>query len=155
MKLTALMREALEHAHRHGEIRRVHDDTPGQPPWPFPAASLAALTRRDLLASSKRRSKRGHQMDVWKITDAGREEFKARARPVKDAVHGMNAKGAAASRVMVGGVWTDVRFPEPEKIDADRLDPKHAEDARARHLDVVDPRDKARLLKASLSRKAA
>jgi hypothetical protein len=70
------MRDALKEAVRH-ELRRVHDETPGAT-WPAHPLTLAALVRRGLLAYSTRKSKRGHQLEAWAITERGRDALKPR-----------------------------------------------------------------------------
>jgi hypothetical protein len=75
-RLTRPMRNALEDAVRQ-ELRRVHD-TPGPAAWPAHPSTLAALVRHELLTRSTRRSKRGHQLDAWTITDAGRAALQPR-----------------------------------------------------------------------------
>jgi hypothetical protein len=77
--LTPAMRDALRAA-RSQPLRRVHKpDEPGRPPWPAPAASLAALARRGFVVRSAEVSRKGFRMDVWTITDVGLEAL----RPVE------------------------------------------------------------------------
>lgn len=83
MKVTDLMREALEDA-RRGPLRRVHDDQPGQPAWPAHPVSLYALVRRELLAYSERLSGRGYRLQEWTITAAGREVLDPPLRLVQE-----------------------------------------------------------------------
>lgn len=73
------MRSTLEEAVRH-ELRRVHDETSGAAPWPAHPVTLAALVRRGLLAHSTRKSKRGHRLDAWAITEHGRDVLAPRER---------------------------------------------------------------------------
>jgi hypothetical protein len=82
VKLTPNMHAALADAAKRSEgLRRVHDpDTPGAAPWPqlrggpANANALAALVRRGFLTRERiRRRRTGAPVDVWRITDAGRE----------------------------------------------------------------------------------
>jgi hypothetical protein len=73
--LTPAMRDALRAA-RSQPLRRVHKPGPGRPPWPAPAASLAALVRRELVTRGAEVSRKGFRMDVWTITDAGVEALR-------------------------------------------------------------------------------
>lgn len=72
------MRDALEAAVRQ-ELRRVHDQQGADPPrWPAHPLTLAALVRHGLLRYSSRKSKRGHQLEAWAITDRGRDALRPR-----------------------------------------------------------------------------
>lgn len=142
--LTPLMRAALQQALRsNGELRRVHDDREGSPPWPAHPASLAALVRHGLMEESERRSNKGHRMQLWQITDAGREALDPPKKAQRDVFRPMG--GNTTSRVMVGGVWQDISMPEPEKDDVRREDlhHRHAESAQQRWNDAQDARRRA------------
>jgi hypothetical protein len=69
--LTPAMRETLQAASQ--PLRRVHDNTPGAPPWPARWQTLHALTRRGLLERSETRSRQDHRVEVWTRTEAGRK----------------------------------------------------------------------------------
>lgn len=75
--LTPNMRAALKAA-RAQPLRRVHDGRAGRPPWPAPAPTLAALARRELVRRGALVSRKGHRVDTWTITDAGREALEER-----------------------------------------------------------------------------
>lgn len=72
------MRDALDEAVCH-ELRRVYDEL-GDAEWPAHPLTLAALVRHGLLVHSTRKSKRGHRLDAWTITETGREALQPRER---------------------------------------------------------------------------
>jgi hypothetical protein len=76
MKLSAPMRNALEAAARN-PLRRTHDTTAGKPSWPAHPSTLAALVDekhgRGYLVRTEERNRKGFRVDVWTLTDAGRE----------------------------------------------------------------------------------
>jgi hypothetical protein len=72
MRLSTPMHDALIAAARN-PLRRTHDDTAGAPPWPAHPASLAALTRHELLERTELRNRKGFKVTVWAITDLGHE----------------------------------------------------------------------------------
>jgi hypothetical protein len=116
--LTPAMRDALRAA-RSQPLRRVHKpDEPGRPPWPAPAASLAALARRGFrgrcLQRTEQVSRKGHPMTVWTITDLGilSLEFVV----MKSAAVASLRAGHGSTRPMQLGVWIDLRIPEPEQM---------------------------------------
>ena len=83
MKLTARMRETLQHAAKQ-DLRRVHDDKPGKPPWPAPPATLYALVRHELLEHARVRNRKGWHVDLWTITDTGRQALIPRELVIPD-----------------------------------------------------------------------
>jgi hypothetical protein len=139
--VTERMREALLEA-RKGPLRRVHDGTEGKPPWPAPAASLAALVKHGLLARSERKSKNGNRVQEWTLTDAGREALKpppakvVQARPVFLAARPQHIKAdytTDPSRALLGAG----EVLDPPSVGWER-------EAVVRHAEVRDRRDAAR-----------
>lgn len=115
--LTELMRKALERALAHDGLRRVHDDQPGAPPWPAPAASLNACVRRGLLCRTTVVNADGLTIDKWTITDDGRDALNPAATVRPDSFWSMRALGRAGTRTMVRGVWVEQSVPEPERAE--------------------------------------
>lgn len=146
-RLTELMRTTLENAARQDGLRRTHDDKPGRPPWPMPHQSLNALVNRGLLAHTRTRNRKGYPLDIWRITDTGREALKPPQRISRDTHNSMAAKGAATTRVLVGGVWQHLKFPEPEKVTTPG--PGWVRRGRNLHADAQDRRQRAYRAKAA------
>jgi hypothetical protein len=142
--VTERMREALLEA-RKGPLRRVHDGTEGKPPWPAPAASLAALVKHGLLVRSERKSKNGNRVQEWTLTDAGREALKPKQVVRREAVRSLRVPGGS-TRMMQGGVWVDAAMPEPEPVDPDEVDAAWFGAAAVRHAEARDRREAARRL---------
>jgi DNA-binding PadR family transcriptional regulator len=137
--MTNGMRSALEAASKHA-LRRVHDG-PGAPPWPAHSASLAALVRRGYLERSQLISRKGHRVDLWTLTDEGREALKPQRligseRPVFMA----RGSGVTSERAMA--------IDDAEVMGA----PSEAwlRVARERRAGVEDPRRAAKRLARSL-----
>jgi hypothetical protein len=113
--LTPAMRDALRAA-RSQPLRRVHKPEPGQPPWPAHPSRLAALVRRGLLTGpDERRSRKGHRMDVWTITDAGVEALDWRP-PTRRGGRAVLRVPGGTTRPMQLGEWDERRIPEPDKL---------------------------------------
>lgn len=72
IRLTVHMRDALVRA-TGGPLKRVHDGSPGQPPWPAPAATLAALLRHELVDHTVMQIETGEIVETWEINDRGQE----------------------------------------------------------------------------------
>jgi len=146
------MREALRRA-RKGPLRRVHNVEHGKPPWPAPAASLAALVKRALLVKDVRKTKAGDKLEEWTITDDGIEALKPppvkvrQARPVFLTAKPQHVKADYTSdptRAMNG---------EPEAVSPADLDSAWFGAAMKRHTEARDRRERAREIAAR--RKAA
>ena len=144
MKLTAKMHDALEQAARQ-ELRRVHDDKPGQPAWPSHPSTLAALVGHELLERSSRTSKQGHRMDIWTITELGVRVLNPPPRLVRDSPRLMH-RAYATTLFMQGGVWVQRSMPEPEQVTAPE---GFVEAGRARHREAQDRRERARKIRRS------
>lgn len=148
-RLTRLMRNALEDAVRQ-ELRRIHD-TPGVAAWPAHPSTLAALVRHELLARSTRRSKRGHQLDAWTITDAGRAALRPRDifRREPD-LYLTRAVPATALGVAAHGEYTTnpehalCREGDAPVIDPDTLDSAWTQISTERRHAAQDRRARAR-----------
>jgi hypothetical protein len=146
--LTVWMRAALDDARRNDGFRLVHDDKPGRPrpPWPWP--TIHALERREFVDHADLRDAAGGRYEKWTITDAGRLALDPPPQTVRrDSHNSMRAKGAATTRVCIGGVWTSQRFPEPEKVTRlaqDDITKKARERDRKRHQLEVQDRQQAR-----------
>lgn len=69
MKLTKLMLDALQAAHRQ-PLRRVHDGREGKPPWPAAPGTIRALERHLLLVRSERLSRQGWRIEEWMTTES-------------------------------------------------------------------------------------
>lgn len=146
--MTGCMRHALEQARRAGPtgLRRVHDDKPGRPAWPAHPATLAALVRRGHLEHRRVRNRRTWWVDVWTITDTGREALapSMRTRPDRPLY--------LQRRVWHGGDYTRNRsdaIDELEVVPSAEIDPSWGRDARVRHANAQDRRARARRLKAA------
>lgn len=81
--MTKKTREALEQAVRQ-ELRRVWDNDHGSPAWPAHPLSIRALEARGYVERSERRSRHGHRMILWTITEAGRMALKGPERSVEE-----------------------------------------------------------------------
>jgi hypothetical protein len=133
-RLTKPMRRTLKEAKAQG-LRRIHQPTPGQPPWPAHPATLHALTRHGLLEQQRKRNRHGWHVDEWRITDAGKAALKPRERRVADTPVFL----ARASKW--GGDYTtdpSRRVDELEVIDVEL--PGWVAAARGRHVGAVDRR---------------
>jgi hypothetical protein len=73
--MTEQMRTALQDAAKQ-DLRRVHHDGPGAAHWPAHPASLAALVRRGYLKHTRLRSRKNLAVDVWTVTDAGKDALR-------------------------------------------------------------------------------
>jgi hypothetical protein len=142
------MLAALTDASKRQEgLRRTHDpDTPGAAPWPqlrggpANANALAALVRRGFLTRERIKHRRtGAPVDVWSITDAGREALVPKPVKRRDTPQQLRV-ATGGTKFMQGGVWVDIPIPEPEKVKADDLGYHWATAARDRH---EGSRDKA------------
>lgn len=147
MKLTPAMREALTKAKRDDGLRRTHDGTPGKPAWPAPPATIAALIRHELVTHDQIRNRKAFLVDIWKITDTGREALEPSAGVRRDTVRRLHLRAIGGTRHFMGdGVWEDRRIPEPEPMEPDGV---WARRSAARHANAVNKRDRARRAKAA------
>lgn len=144
-RLTARAWETLTEA-RRGPLRRVHDVEHGQPRWPAHPSTLLSLVRRGLLACGERKSKKGHRLQEWTITDDGLEALNPPAVVRREPVRSLSAKGAARTRMMQFGVWVDVAAPEPEPVDPADVDAAWFGGALERHSEQRDRKERARQL---------
>lgn len=150
--MTSNMREALSRA-QNGPLRRVHDQTHGQAPWPAHPRSLGALVKAGLLEKPRRRvSRNGHAIDEWFVTPAGLEALKPRAVVKRDTVRLLRVPGGS-TRMMQLGVWVDARMSEPEKVNPDEVDAVWFGEAARRHSEARDLRGRAQAI--VMRRKAA
>lgn len=69
------MRDALEAASKH-TLRRVHTGEPGSPAWEHHPGTLRALERRGWLEYSEIRSRQQNRVQLWTITDAGKDALR-------------------------------------------------------------------------------
>lgn len=134
MKLSTHMQAALHNAaHPDGIRRHHHPNLPGADPWPHPPASLHALERHGLITAGRLRHRKGHEMTVWRITDAGRAVLNQPAKVERDTVRTIHAGHGTTLRPVAGGeYWEEVRIPEPERMDAG-TGAAFASDGQARH----------------------
>ena len=168
MKPTQAMRKALKLAQATGELRRMKDERKGtqrqrtikgtdgepnpayvEPPeWPhgIAPATLAALVRHGWLEEGTRKNRRGYDMHVWSVTDAGRLVLNPPPKQQRDTPRDGRYKGKARFRVMIGGVWTDVAAPEPEEVKPSDLDHRWSQEAEKRWRESKDRREQARKL---------
>lgn len=151
--MTHRMRQTLQQALREDGLRRTHTPGPGRPAWPAPANTLNALLRHGYLEHSRRRNRHGYWLDVWSITDKGRQALEEPRRTTKDHGTSMNARGRAQHRVMENGHWREYSTPEPAKVTTTNLNSDWATNARHQHQDATNGRTLAReldgLLKAA------
>lgn len=148
MRLTKPMRETLELA-RKQELRRVHDGN-GSPPGPH-INTLNALVRHELLAASERRTRRGHRLQAWTITDAGRQALQPREIHRTEELFYLNHTGRGA------GDYTNDRTRAADDVpvlDPDTLHSAWRQRAEQRKAAAEDPRERARRL-ARAARRAA
>jgi hypothetical protein len=80
VRLTAHMRQALITASHQDGLRRTHETLHGQPPWPAPPMTLHALNRRGLVTYTRILNRKGDPVDIWRITEAGRQALNPPAR---------------------------------------------------------------------------
>lgn len=166
MKLTALMLAALQRAKAEDGLRRVHDTEHGRPPWPAPAATLAALVRHGLLDRCSRISRKGARVDEWTLTDQGRTALDPpppQAREPRDLYLAARpgrlryktlppAAGKKAGRVTVddsGPANADYTNDPGRQLPGAGIvlpdpDPSWTDHARERHADAQDRRRAAR-----------
>jgi hypothetical protein len=142
MRLTARMHDTLTTAARN-PLRRTHDTTAD---WPAHAATLAALVRHGLLDRSERRNRRGFKVDIWTITDPGREQLNPPPRYRPDRPLFLAHCGAIRYRKLPAkgpndlGRWViaGTRDDASQSNSGDyTTNPAKAID----HLEVVDPAD--------------
>jgi hypothetical protein len=138
MTLTRPMRDTLEQAIRQ-ELRRVHDTQPGRPAWPAHPSTLAALVRHGLLAYGTRKSKRGHQLDTWTVTQAGRDALKPREVFRSEALLYCSTMVVPGKR----GSYTPMRHQASDKLpitDTEAIERWRFEEAEARRLAAQERR---------------
>jgi hypothetical protein len=141
-RLSPNMRAALEES-RRGPLRRVHDIDHGQPAWPAHPATLRALVNRDLLTTGERKSRKGHRIEEWTITDDGRSALNPPVVVRREVVRSLRAPGGS-TRMMQLGYWVEARTPEPEPVDPDEVDAAWFGAAARRHAEAMDRRVAAR-----------
>ena len=170
-RITANMRAALEFALHTGELRRLVDDRSKDqrkrtikgtdkpnpayvepPEWPhgLAAATLAALVRHGWLEQGIRKNRKGYDMHVWTITDAGRQALVDDATP--------RARQGGQQRVSTGKTLVDYEMQIVTQRDGsrrlqrvpverpDRLSDRTGLEAQARWEEAQDRRAQARRL---------
>lgn len=146
--MTARMRQTLDQAGKAGPagLRRVHDNRPGQPPWPAHPATLTALARHGHLEHHRLRNRRGYPVDVWAITPEGLLALEPKRRVRTDRPLYLQR------RVWHGGDYTRNRADAIDRLEVvppGEIDPGWGRAARVRHADAQDRRERARRLKAA------
>lgn len=138
--MTPKMKAALEMAAKQ-EIRRVWDETPGLPPWPAPASTLAALVRNGYVERTERLSKAGHRIVGWRATDAGRMALKGPVRVAEERPRYLARPGKNR-----GDYTSDPRHRIDHLEVAGQASLKWRRIAEAERLDAKDRREVAREL---------
>lgn len=147
MRLTPNMREALTKAKRDDGLRRVHDNTPGKPHWPAHPSTLRALQDRELLQHDEIRNRKAFRVEIWKITDKGREALDPKAKIRPDTIRRLHLRAIGGTRhFMAEGVWEDRRIPEPEPMEPAS---EWAKRSAARHANAVNRKERARKSRAA------
>lgn len=140
MKLTKLMRDALEQAARQ-ELRRVHDDKPGKPPWPAHPATLAALVGHGLLERSERVSKQSHRLEVWAATDLAVRVLNPAPRQLEQAARYLSRPSRTT------GDYTSNPARSIDELEAVDAPLRWVESSAQRHREAQDRRERARKLR--------
>lgn len=157
MQLTALMHQALTRANTE-PLRRIHNPRiPGKPRWPAHPLTLHALEQHGLLARTRITNGRGNPVDLWTITNPGRESL----QPVERLLE--HRPVFLVDRRLATPDWRDpAKHPDEHREDYTRdrtraiddlevIDPDHlstawARTSAARHADAQDRRRRARAL---------
>lgn len=141
MKLTTNMRAALNQAKSAGELRRVHTPGSGTPTWPFAWQTLHALTRHGLLEASQRLNRKQQRMQVWTITDTGRQALNPPPRRVTQAMYDV---GDRELQVVTGrdGIRRLTKVPV-HAVRPEDLSPHHGLEAQHRWDEARDRRAQA------------
>lgn len=100
MNLTDRQRSALNDAIKQPLQRRPPDRT-----WPANPSTLHSLTRRELVTYSKRRTRAGHLLEEWAITQTGRDALEPRLVIKRDRPLYLAHCGHIRYRQLPNGRW--------------------------------------------------
>jgi DNA-binding PadR family transcriptional regulator len=137
------MRATLEDAAKR-DLRRVHQDGPGAAHWPAHPSSLAALVRRDYLDHKRLTSKNGRPVDVWTITELGREVLKGLTAWIPDDKPEFMAPGGGRTKDHSRSVDRDPQMGAMPILDADSLKTKWRRQSEKARLASLERKFRAR-----------
>jgi hypothetical protein len=151
VRLTANMRDVLAAAAKQ-ELRRPPHEGPGARPWPAAWQTLYSLVNRGLLEASVRKNRAGHELEVWTITDTGRQAL----QPPEIFRRERDVYLAHPNPDISGDYTTDPRRGRDELpvLDPDSLDSAWAQLSAERRAMTETPRARARRLARSARRAA-